>query len=392
MLTLTDVVVLAIVVLAGLGGWARGLVRTVGGVGGFVLGAVGGSWLAGRVVNTDGSLLTRLLLDAGCILGGALIGTGVGVRLGALAGAALRRVHLRLPDQAGGAVVGAVSALLACWMIAGVLLGSGSLGAADSIRGSVLLTKVSAALPSRPDVSRTIMQALRAPADLTALVPAYTAGSLGTGTVREVANRAASSVVQITGAGCGTSLSEGSGFVVASLDGVAGLVVTNAHVIAGADEISVSGSSGPHRAVPVVYDPAADIAVLRVDGLDVPALTLRPSAVPNGTRGVVLGYPGGGPLTASAATVEQQVPLVDRQVGGSALVARSAYRIDAKVRPGNSGGPLLGTGGQVIGVVNARSLVDGHTGFALTLGDTRADIAKARAATSAVDTGVCAAA
>ena len=61
------------------------------------------------------------------------------------------------------------------------------------------------------------------------------------------------------------------------------------------------------------------------------------------------------------------------------------------VRPGNSGGPLVGTGGEVLGVVNARSATDDTTGFALTLDPLRADLARVSAGTGPVPAAGCAA-
>jgi uncharacterized membrane protein required for colicin V production len=156
-LTVADLVLFVIIALAALGGWARGLSRTVSRIAGFVLGAIGGSWLAAVVVSPGGSLLTRVALDAACILGGALIGTVIGSRIGYAVGALLRRIHLRLPDQAAGAVVSAAAAVLVCWLASGVVIGAGSPSVSAAVRASAVLAEVSNVMPDRAVISRRIV-------------------------------------------------------------------------------------------------------------------------------------------------------------------------------------------------------------------------------------------
>jgi S1-C subfamily serine protease len=200
--------------------------------------------------------------------------------------------------------------------------------------------------------------------------------------IRAAAARARPSTVKILDTACG-ELVEGSGFVVG-----AGEVVTNAHVVAGSNSQAVEDASGSHHAFAVAFDPKLDIAVLRVPGgLRDPRLPVTSAVVPRGTAGAVLGYPGDGPFTAASAVVLREESAVGRDIYGNGLTARDIYELQADVREGNSGGPLVDTRGAVIGVVFARSARTSGVGYALTTPPVLQRIAQAGSAP--VSTGPC---
>ena len=124
-------------------------------------------------------------------------------------------------------------------------------------------------------------------------------------------------------------------------------------------------------------------------GLTAPALKLG-SDVGRGTSAVVAGFPENGPYDVEAARVRQVLTATGNDIYGRPGIAREVYSLYAKVRPGNSGGPLLNTSGRVIGVVFATSLDDPRTGYALTLKEVTPVLDKA-AASAPVKTGGCAA-
>jgi S1-C subfamily serine protease len=139
----------------------------------------------------------------------------------------------------------------------------------------------------------------------------------------------------------------------------------------------------------VVFDPRTDIAVLYVPGL--PLRPLGFGTVPDrGGDVVALGYPNDGPLTASAGRVRGIINAAGEDIYGNATVTRQVIAIRAVVRPGNSGGPLVDVGGQVVGVVFAASVDDPETGYALTVQEVAAAAAAGRTRTAAVSTGPCA--
>lgn len=177
-----------------------------------------------------------------------------------------------------------------------------------------------------------------------------------------VVNDAAHSVVRVesTSYACLTLMS-GSGFVVAPQR-----VMTNAHVVAGADGVTVSVDDQEFEATVVTYDPAADISVLDVPGLQAPPLDFADDIAWRGTDAVVLGYPGGGPFVAYPARVRGVVQLNGPDIYRTTTVFREVYTIRGTVGRGDSGGPLIDRDGRVLGMSFAAAMHDPEIGFVLT--------------------------
>ena len=110
-----------------------------------------------------------------------------------------------------------------------------------------------------------------------------------------------------------------------------------------------------------------------------------------GTSGAVLGYPGGGPFDAEPAAVLARYVAVGRDIYGQGITHRDIYEVQSRVRPGNSGGPLVRTDGTVVGVVFSKSIRNDDIGYALTSASVRPRVDEARARQASVGTGACAA-
>jgi S1-C subfamily serine protease len=196
--------------------------------------------------------------------------------------------------------------------------------------------------------------------------------------------RAAASVARISGNAyaCGASLT-GSGFVVAE-----DLVVTNAHVVAGVDAplVELPGRDAEEGRI-VYFDPIDDLAVISVDGLDAAPLTIV-DPVAAGTPVAVQGYPLGGPFTSSAAYVLSVGSAVVSDIYEDSSQPREIYALEADVRPGNSGGPLLTEDGEVTGVVFARGQDDASRGYAMTTDELRPAL-EASPSDATVSSGAC---
>jgi S1-C subfamily serine protease len=191
--------------------------------------------------------------------------------------------------------------------------------------------------------------------------------------------RAAQSVVRIASTGCG-GLVTGSGFAVGNR-----YVVTNAHVVSGTTDHTILTPGGAEMKGTVVYfDPERDVAVLYVPDSRAAALVFGPAD--RGTKGAVIGYPGGGPEKVSPAVVDGKVLAEGRDIYNSNLITREIYVIQAQVRPGNSGGPLIDLDGRVLGLVFATSAGDPTQAYALTDGEIAGDIRDAQASPSPKDT------
>jgi S1-C subfamily serine protease len=198
-------------------------------------------------------------------------------------------------------------------------------------------------------------------------------------------NRAAGSVLKIAGTAfqCGQNQT-GTGFVVSP-----GRVITNAHVVAGVSQPVVEVPGGGAMPGRVVYfDGKRDLAVLAVDGLPAAALALSPD-LPAGTPAAFAGYPHGGPFQSKPATVQGISTVLVPDIYGNNPVPDEVYKLAGDVQPGNSGGPLLTTGGQVAGVIFAKATSNTALGFAIPMVDLRPVAERAPSLSTAVSSGQC---
>ena len=128
----------------------------------------------------------------------------------------------------------------------------------------------------------------------------------------------------------------GSGFFVSPVD-----LITNAHVVAGGTETTVTLGTSVHEASVVAFDADADLALLHVPSAAAPALQLSAERPPRGTTGVALGYPGGGPLDITPAAVTATYEAAGPNIYGDGVIVRTVVEMRADIRRGNSGGPLM---------------------------------------------------
>jgi putative serine protease PepD len=178
--------------------------------------------------------------------------------------------------------------------------------------------------------------------------------------VRSIYARASPSVVSVR-AREGSGVSGGTGFVIDRN----GMIVTNAHVVAGASSVQVrlDDNSDPIEARVLGTDASSDLAVVRVSGSGTsglrPLVLADSNEVQVGDLAVAIGYPLGLDRTATAGIVSGV---------GRAIKAPNGFQIDkviqtdAPINPGNSGGPLLDGAGRVIGVNSQIATANGATG------------------------------
>ena len=389
-----DYVLLVIVALSGIHGLRLGAAMQVLTFGGLLLGLVLGALVAPSVAKVAHGRSAQTVIALVVLIGVATIVGGMGRLLGARSVRLLQRLRLGPVDSVFGVAVAVVVALVVTWVVAILLQGSQFSSLDRSLQQSRIVRALDAALPPIPTVFAGMERFLAQngfPVVFTGLPP-QTGGPVSLPTdasARAAVLRAEGSTVQVAGSGCGV-IQEGSGFVVAP-----GLVVTNAHVVAGIPAPFVIDSAGRHATSVALFDPRLDIAVLRVHGLGDAVLPVDSTVVPRGSTGVVLGYPGGGPLTPGKAGVAAAFQAVGLDIYGSSQTTREIYQLDALVQPGNSGGPLVASGdpgvadGTVIGVVFARSTSNSNVGYALAMPAVTADVARAQAKTQTVGTGSC---
>jgi S1-C subfamily serine protease len=196
------------------------------------------------------------------------------------------------------------------------------------------------------------------------------------------ANIAQKSVVRVTSFGCGGIVS-GSGYV-AGTD----LVITNAHVIAGVRRPIIKFQNQSYAGTTVLFNPSLDVAAIRVKGLNARPLTLLNESAPINQVVAILGYPKGNYTVVQGQITDEQY------VSGSNIYQtgnykRQIYAINADLQAGNSGGPVINTKGQLVGIIFAKSNVISNDGFAITTNSLTAVIKEASYATHKVSTGAC---
>ncbi|MGI9147359.1 MAG: S1C family serine protease [Chloroflexota bacterium] len=160
------------------------------------------------------------------------------------------------------------------------------------------------------------------------------------GSVAAVAQQVGPAVVSVR-----TDQGLGSGVVYDA----SGLILTNAHVVAGAQSITIGMVDGRHFAGKVVgADTGFDVAVIKIDGANLPTATLGVSSnLQVGDAVVAIGNPFGFDHTLTTGVVSA----LNRPVSeGQGSYSQPMVQTDAAINPGNSGGPLLDINGQVIGI------------------------------------------
>ncbi|HLL65679.1 MAG TPA: MarP family serine protease [Micromonosporaceae bacterium] len=388
-----DIGLIFFVVVFAISGYRQGflvaLLSFVGLFGGALLGLRVGPLVAQRFENDLGRVIVSLVAIFGLAIIGHAVATFIGIRLRY----ALRRPGLRRIDDAGGALVSVTAVLLVVWLAAAPLGSSSLPWLARSVSSSAILETLDRMMPRE---ARTLSQSLRDTVNTRGFPEVF--GGLSPTRVREVAapdpavanspvvQNARKSVAKILGSApsCSRRI-EGSGFVYAPQR-----IMTNAHVVAGTRRVVVELNGTEHNGRVVIYDPQRDLAVIYVPGLTAPVMPFAQRPAATGTSAVVTGFPLDGPYDAQSARIRDSRSITGPDIYDSAQVTRQIYTIRALVRSGNSGGPLVGSDGAVLGVIFAAAADDPETGFAVTAAEAAPVASAGIAQTTATGTGKCA--
>ncbi|MCG5432808.1 acid resistance serine protease MarP [Mycobacterium sp. MYCO198283] len=386
-----DLAVLAIAFVAAVSGWRSGAVGSLLSFVGVVLGAVAGVLLAPHLVSHIDGPRTKLFATLFLILALVVVGEVAGVVLGRAVRGAIRNPAMRTVDSIIGVGLQLVAVLVAAWMLAIPLTSSGQPALAAAVKGSKVLAEVDGVAPPWLRSVPNRLSALLNESGLPNVLEPFSRTPIVNVDVPDpalqnspVVANAQASVVKIQGvADVCHKLLEGTGFVFEPHR-----VMSNAHVVAGSQRVTVESGGQTYDATVVSYDPGADISILSVPDLTAPPLPFAPEPAETGDSAVVLGYPGGGAFTATPARIRDILPLNGPDIYRTTTVTRQVYTIRGTVRQGNSGGPLIDAQGQVLGVVFGAAVDDADTGFVLTAQEIGPQRARA-ANTQAVDTGAC---
>jgi len=387
-----DIAVLAVAFIAAISGWRSGALGSLLSFVGVLLGAIAGVLLAPHLVAQISAPRAKLFAALFLILGLVVVGEVAGVVLGRAVRGAIHSNSVRFFDSLIGVAVQLVVVLVAAWLLATPLTSSsGQPSLAAAVRGSRVLAQVN---DFAPEWLKTVPKRLSALLDTSGLPQVLepfsrtpvvaVAAPDATLANNPVVESTEPSVVKIRAiAPSCQKVLEGSGFVLSP-----DRVMTNAHVVAGANSVTVEASGNPYDATVVSYDPTVDIAILSVPNLPSGPLAFANTPVTSGTQAIVMGYPGGGGFVPTPARIRELIELSGPDIYRSSTVNREVYTVRASVEQGNSGGPLIDLNGEVLGVVFGAAVDDNDTGFVLTAKEVAAQLAHI-GDTAPVATGEC---
>ena len=380
-MTPLDWIIVGFALLMAVWGYLQGLIVGALSLLGFAVGAVVGSRVAPLLLEEGShSPYSPLFSLLGALFVGGILASGLEVLGFHLRGRLGERFGLL--DGIGGSILVGGLGLALAWVVGAVALQTpGARELRGPIQRSAILRQLNAVLPP----SGPLLNALARFDPFPRIDgPDADVRPPDSAIARDPEVRAAGrSVVKVLGTACGLGV-QGSGWVAGD-----GVVVTNAHVVAGQDDTAVqlAGEGPSHDAEAIWFDADNDLAVLRASGLaGAPRLSLNPRA-PAGTSAAVLGFPENGPYDVQPARLGATETVLSQDAYGRGPVRRSITSLRGFVRSGNSGGPVVDGRGRVVTTVFAAATGPGSgSGYGVPdaiVGDAL------RRARGPVDTGPC---
>lgn len=382
-----DLVLAAFIIIEAMQGARIGLIQSFMSLASFWIGLLLGAALAPLTIGLVDDPSSKLIMGIMTVFGMAticgLVGTSFGHHLHLLS----QRMKLEKVNAVLGAVFSVIVTVVIIWLISAVFTGLPYRGLNAQIRNSAIMHAINVNLPPAPSIMAKIPDLL-SPYNFPQVFigreprPRAAVDSATQAEIEQAVAAAGPSTVRIESVGCG-GLVFGSGFVVAP-----NLVVTNAHVVAGITSPIVDTENARFTSKVVYFNPDQDVSLLWVENLSLTPLTLSDTSLPENTRAVVLGYPGGGPFHAEPASILETLGAKGRDIYNEKPTLRVVYALQTVVESGNSGGPLVLPDGTVIGLIFARSDAYENLGYALTSAQVKSLISEANF-DNQVDTQVC---
>lgn len=384
-----DALLLVLIAAYAWTGWIHGFVSNLFSAGGLLIGFLVGIGVAPQFFGDSSGDPTSAVMSIVFVFACA----GVGNFLGTLIGRAakIRRGKARTVDAFLGAVFGTLVVMAASWALGYAVSASTLPYVSTAVRDSSVLARVDSLMPQRAgDALRSFTDTLTVDVFPNYLDP------FDTEIIRDTAppdkralkrpgvRAARDSVVRVLGRAECHRMVEGSGFVIGRER-----VMTNAHVIAGVKDPTITLGDRRLAARPVWFDSKLDLAVVDVPGMNGTPLRWDTTAEQDDPA-VVLGFPENGPFDARPARIRGRLDLRGPDIYGQGRVSRDVYSIRSLVRSGNSGGPLISPNGKVIGVIFAASISDAQTGYAVTASEARTVATRSSRVDRTAPTGRCA--
>jgi len=376
--TAIDIIIIVFAALFALIGFARGFL--IGALS--LVGFAGGAYLGTRfgpnlLEDGNASPFAPLFGLLGALVGGVILSAGAESIAGAMR-SGIRSPVFGVFDGLAGAALAIALALGLAWLVSVIVLQTpGVRQYRGTIQRSVILQELNQVLPS----DRVLKALARFDPFPSVRGPAPDVDPPRDSVARDPDVQAAGrSVVRVLSNACGLGVA-GSGWVAAR-----GIVVTNAHVIAGSNRSSIepNGSDDRLEGTAIHFDSRNDLAILRVPALDRPSLEFAREVKPS-EPGAVLGFPLNGPYKIVPSRVGSTTTVLANDAYGRRRVRREVTTFRADVQPGNSGGPMVDVAGRVSGTVFSK-LLGSPGGYAVPNRVVRDALA---GADGRVDTGPC---
>jgi S1-C subfamily serine protease len=377
-------------------GWRQGFVAGVLSFAGFLGGGVAALlWLPSLIKSfvTDQSISVIVLGVA--VLASAILGQVLFSILGRRLRENLTWRPVKFVDSFAGSALNVLAFALVGWVIASVLVFMPSNSIAGQIGQSQVLSTLDAIVPNQARTLFKNVSTLVGQTGIPRIVtgfgqePSSQVAKPEAGISRDVFPVIETFTVRLTGDAqeCNQSVS-GSGFYFAP-----GRLLTNAHVVAGVQELQVR-LTGLETSVPgqvIYFDPQKDVAVIATKERDTRVALFARGKAEIGDNSAVAGYPGGGDLSVTPARISGILSARGENIYGDIGVERAVYSLRSNVIPGNSGGPLVNGDGQILGLVFG-SNTDSDVGYALTNSELQDAVKFAnewKPSDGATDTGSC---
>lgn len=390
-MNLLDWILVLLVAAYAVSGYWQGFISGAFSTVGLILGGLLGIWLAPILLGSRDPSLLVSLLAVFVVLICASFGQAILQYVGGRARETITWQPARAVDAVGGAALSVVAVLVVTWMLGVAISGSRIPGVGPMVRTSAVLREVDTVMPAAAKTAlrefNDVVGSSFFPTYLEPFAPEriVNVSPAPSRLLRDPdIQRARDSVFKLRGnTACGRGV-EGTGFVYA-----AHRLMTNAHVVAGVRKPKIVVGDRLQPATVVYYNPDIDVAVLAVPDIEAAGLKFDTGGRTRDAA-AALGYPQDGPFNAQPMRIRAEQRLKSADIYGRDDVTREVFSLRGVIRPGNSGGPLVASSGQVYGVVFAASVSDTDTGYALTASQVSRAATLGIGATRPVSTRGCA--
>lgn len=387
-----DISVILVMILVGVWGARRPASRLVVVSAGILIGLFAAAFIYGRLAflaehsNVRTIVLGALAIAAAFLSYDIVFHIGKRLQRGTVSG----KYRPSSLQKCVGAAVASVTCLVIIWLVSTMFSTSRVTLVQQQIRTSSIINFLNERIHA-PALFRRVAHLLEpfsAPQVFIGVDPLFTSTDMMLSqefaSLDSATAKAKASVVRVSSWGCG-STSVGSGFLLTK-----NLIATNAHVIAGANRISIQDQNGTFAAHAIWFDPQLDIAILETTNtFAADPLELRKDTLPSGSIGSMIGYPGGANIMSQDAIIIQSLSASGYDIYDQAKITRPIYAFRASVVPGNSGGPLIDASGKVAGLIFGNSTSQAQTGYAITSDRIAAALLTASKQQGAVSSGSC---